>query len=130
ALSRGLQLGRQVAGPAARPAGPHPHATSPVHSAAPADRAGGRADHARQPDPGSPAVPGGRQSMKVFLIRLLQLLTLALFSWVVTLYLIWPLWGGLAIFFGVIGAYFGVKLARRLWLVSRSRVKLAASEAA
>lgn len=68
--------------------------------------------------------------MKVFLIRLLQLITLALFSWVVTLYLIWPAWGALAIFFGVIGAYFGVKLARRLWLVSRSRVKLAASEAA
>ena len=68
--------------------------------------------------------------MKVILIRLLQLITLALFSWVVTLYLLWPLWGGLAIFFGVIGAYFGIKLARRLWLVSRSRVKLAASEAA
>ncbi|MER1967072.1 type VI secretion protein IcmF/TssM N-terminal domain-containing protein [Castellaniella sp. GW247-6E4] len=68
--------------------------------------------------------------MKTILVRLLQLITLALFSWVVTLYLLWPLWGGLAIFFGVIGAYFGIKLARRLWLVSRSRVKLAASEAA
>ncbi len=68
--------------------------------------------------------------MKAILVRLLQLITLALFSWVVTLYLLWPAWGGLAIFFGVIGAYFGIKLARRLWLVSRSRVKLAASEAA
>lgn len=68
--------------------------------------------------------------MKVILIRLLQLITLAFFSWVLTLYLSWPGWGGLAIFFGVIGVYFGIKLLKRLWLVSRSRVKLAASEAA
>ncbi len=68
--------------------------------------------------------------MKNLIFRLLQLIALALFSWVLMLYLSWPAWGGLAIFFGVIGAYFGIKLAKRLWLVSRSRVKLAASEAA
>lgn len=59
---------------------------------------------------------------------LLVLLVLGLFSWIITLYLAWPWWGGLAIFFGVIGVYFGLKLLRRLWVVSRSRVKLAASE--
>ncbi|MGE4368628.1 MAG: type VI secretion protein IcmF/TssM N-terminal domain-containing protein [Burkholderiaceae bacterium] len=66
----------------------------------------------------------------VFLLWCIVLVALALFSWGLTLYLAWPYWGGLAIFFGVIAVYFGIKLLRRLWVVSRSRVKLAASEAA
>ena len=65
-----------------------------------------------------------------FFLWLLILLVLGIVSWAVTLYLSWPYWGGLAIFFGVIGVYFGVRLLRRLWYLSRSRVKLAASEAA
>lgn len=71
--------------------------------------------------------------MKVFLVFLLWVVTLLLLgilSWALTLYLSWPLWGSLFIFFGTIGAWFGVKLLRRFWYLSRSRVKLAASEAA
>lgn len=63
-----------------------------------------------------------------FFLWLLLLLLLGVVSWAITLYLSWPYWGGLAIFFGVIGVYFGIRLLRRLWYLSRSRVKLAASE--
>ena len=65
-----------------------------------------------------------------FFLWLLALLFLAVFSWVVALYLSWPSWGWSLIFFGVLGVYFGIRLLRRLWYLSRSRVKLAASEAA
>lgn len=65
-----------------------------------------------------------------FLLWVLLLALLGIVSWGLTLYLVWPWWGGLAIFFGVIGVYFGLRLFRRLWVVSRSRIKLAASEAA
>lgn len=65
-----------------------------------------------------------------FLLWVVLLALLGLFSWVVTLYLGWPSWGWAVIFFGVLGVYFGVRLLRRLWYLSRSRVKLAASEAA
>lgn len=71
--------------------------------------------------------------MKAFLTFLLWcvvLVALGIFSWGLALYLAWPLWGGLTFFFGIIGLYFGIRLARRLWLISRSRVKLAASEKA
>ena len=64
-----------------------------------------------------------------FFAWLVALLVLGLFSWALALYLYWPWWGGLFIFFGVVGAWFGAKLLRRLWYLSRSRVKLAASEA-
>lgn len=64
-----------------------------------------------------------------FFLWLLLLVLLGIVSWAVTLYLSWPYWGGLIIFFGVIGVYFGARLLRRLWYLSRSRVKLAASEA-
>ncbi|NLC36631.1 MAG: LysM peptidoglycan-binding domain-containing protein [Alcaligenaceae bacterium] len=65
-----------------------------------------------------------------FVLWLIALVVLAVFSWAVSLYLSWPSWGWSLIFFGVLGAYFGIQLARRLWYLSRSRVKLAASEAA
>ena len=65
-----------------------------------------------------------------FFLWVFLLAFLGLFSWVVTLYLGWPSWGWALIFFGVLGVYFGVRLLRRLWYLSRSRVKLAASEAA
>lgn len=71
--------------------------------------------------------------MKAFLslfLWVVAVLLLGVISWAVTLYLSWPYWGGLFIFFGIIGAWFGIKLLRRLWYLSRSRVKLAASEAA
>lgn len=66
----------------------------------------------------------------VFLLWALLLVVLGIVSWGINLYLAWPLWGALFIFFGIIGAWFGIKLLRRLWYLSRSRVKLAASEAA
>lgn len=64
-----------------------------------------------------------------FFIWLIALLVLGILSWAIALYVSWPWWGGIFIFFGVIGAWFGVRLLRRLWYLSRSRVKLAASEA-
>ncbi|WP_322997256.1 type VI secretion protein IcmF/TssM N-terminal domain-containing protein [Castellaniella sp.] len=66
--------------------------------------------------------------MKTFLLRFLQLIALALFSWILAMYLMWPAWGALAVFFGCIGIWLSYKLLRRLWLVTRSRAKLAASE--
>lgn len=66
----------------------------------------------------------------VFLLRVLLLIVLGLFSWALALYLAWPLWGGLTFFFGIIGLYLGVQVGRRLWVTTRSKVKLAASEAA
>src|SRR5690606_4987706 len=55
---------------------------------------------------------------------------LGIVSWGITLYLVWPWWGGLAIFFGAIGVDFGLRLVRRLWVVACSRIKLACSVAA
>ncbi|MFT0531291.1 type VI secretion protein IcmF/TssM N-terminal domain-containing protein [Castellaniella hirudinis] len=66
--------------------------------------------------------------MKTFLLRFLQLIALGLFSWILAMYLMWPAWGALAVFFGCIGLWLGYKLLRRLWLLARSRAKLAASE--
>lgn len=65
-----------------------------------------------------------------FLIKFLLLLLLAGLSWGISLYLYWPLWGSFAIFLGVLGFYFGVQLIHRIWIVSRSRTKLAQSEKA
>lgn len=70
------------------------------------------------------------KSMLRFFLWLLALFFLGVFSWAVALYLSWPSWGWAVIFFGVLGLYFGIRLLRRLWYLSRSRVKLAASEAA
>ncbi len=67
--------------------------------------------------------------MKTFLLRFLLLIALALFSWILAMYLMWPGWGAPAIFFGLIGGWLSYKLLRRLWRVARSRAKLAASEA-
>lgn len=65
-----------------------------------------------------------------YLAWLIALVCLGIVSWAVAIYLSWPSWGWSLIFFGVLGIYFGVRLLRRLWYLSRSRVKLAASEAA
>ena len=65
-----------------------------------------------------------------YVLWLAALIFLGLFSWAVALYFSWPSWGWLLVFFGVLGVYFGIRLLRRLWYLSRSRVKLAASEAA
>lgn len=66
--------------------------------------------------------------MKAFFLRFIQIIALALFSWILVMYLMWPAWGALAVFLGCIGIWLSYKLLRRLWLLTRSRAKLAASE--
>lgn len=65
-----------------------------------------------------------------YLAWLIALVCLGIVSWAIALYLSWPAWGWSVIFFGALGIYFGMRFLRRLWYLSRSRVKLAASEAA
>ncbi len=60
-----------------------------------------------------------------FLLWLVLLALLAIVSWGVTLYADWPLWAAAAIFLGVLGAWFLLKFLRRLFLVLRSRSKMA-----
>lgn len=62
----------------------------------------------------------------LLVIALLALL--AIWSWLMVLFLEWPLWGAFAIFFGVIGAYFGLKALRSFMLRRRVKTKLLASE--
>lgn len=64
------------------------------------------------------------------LLVVVLLLLLAVLSWLVVLYLEWPIWGAIAIFFGVIAVYLGGKALRRFYLISRSKSKLLASERA
>jgi len=59
------------------------------------------------------------------LLWLVLLVLLALVSWGVTLYADWPLWAAAAIFFGVLGGWLLLKFLRRLFLVLRSRSKMA-----
>ena len=53
------------------------------------------------------------------------LVVLALFSWGLTLYMQWPLWGVAAVFFGVLGTYFLIRFCIRLVQVYRSRSRMA-----
>lgn len=62
------------------------------------------------------------------LLLLILLLALAVLSWLLVLFLAWPLWGAFAIFFAVLGVYFGLKALRRFWIISRVKTKLMASE--
>lgn len=69
--------------------------------------------------------------MRTALTTLLVIALLALFaiwSWLMVLFLEWPLWGAFAIFFGGIGAYFGLKALRSYILRTRVKTKLLASE--
>ncbi|MES2509497.1 MAG: type VI secretion protein IcmF/TssM N-terminal domain-containing protein [Pseudomonadota bacterium] len=65
-----------------------------------------------------------------FLLWVLALLLLALVSWGVTLFMQWPLWALLAVFFGVLGLYLLVRFAIRLVQVYRSRTRMAQLTAA
>lgn len=58
----------------------------------------------------------------------LVIIILALLSWMTVLYLQWPLWGALAIFFGVLAAFFGLKALRRFAVRSHVKARLLASE--
>ena len=53
---------------------------------------------------------------------------LALLSWMLVLYLQWPIWGAFAIFFGVLAAYFGLKALRRFFVRAQVKARLMASE--
>lgn len=68
-----------------------------------------------------------KSALKVLLVIFL-LLALAMFSWLLVLFLSWPLWGALAIFFAVLAVYFGLKALRRFWIITRVKTKLMASE--
>lgn len=68
------------------------------------------------------------QKFLTVLLVIVLLAMLAIVSWMVVLYLQWPLWGAFAIFFGVIAAYFGLKALRNIVLRARVKAKLLASE--
>lgn len=53
---------------------------------------------------------------------------LLLICWVIVLILDWPAWGTIPLFLGIIGIYYLSKLLRRLWIIARSRARLAKSE--
>ncbi|WP_084320086.1 type VI secretion protein IcmF/TssM N-terminal domain-containing protein [Herbaspirillum huttiense] len=65
-----------------------------------------------------------------FLLWLVLLVLLALGCWGAALYMAWPLWVALALFCGVIGVYFLSKFLRRVYIVMRSRSKLAQQDVA
>ena len=69
--------------------------------------------------------------MRAVLTALLVVVLLALLgmlSWLVVLYLQWPLWGAFTIFFGVIATYFGLKALRSFVVRTRVKARLLASE--
>jgi len=62
------------------------------------------------------------------MLVMVLLLLLAVLSWLVVLYLEWPIWSAFAIFFGVLAAFFGIKALRRFAVRSRVKARLLASE--
>jgi type VI secretion system protein ImpL len=62
----------------------------------------------------------------LLVVALLALL--AIWSWLMVLFLEWPLWGAFAIFFGAIGTFFGLKALRSFVLRTRMKSRLLASE--
>jgi type VI secretion system protein ImpL len=64
------------------------------------------------------------------LLAIVLLLLLAIISWLFVLYMAWPAWGGFAVFFGVLGLYFGTKAIKRFWVISRTKSKLLATQSA
>jgi type VI secretion system protein ImpL len=66
----------------------------------------------------------------LFLLAVVILILLAVFSWLFVLAMEWPNWGIFAVFFGVLGLYFGIIAARRFYIISRSKSKLLASQKA
>lgn len=65
----------------------------------------------------------------IVLLWFVLLCLLGLASCTLALYMGWPLWIAAAIFFGCIGLYFLFKFLRRLYIVMRSRSRLAQSTA-
>lgn len=65
------------------------------------------------------------KALRTFLLWLLVLTVLALLSWGLALYMDWPLWAAVAVFFGVLGFYLLARFIIRLVLVYRSRSLMA-----
>lgn len=70
------------------------------------------------------------KSTLLFILAVVILLCLAAFSWLFVLAMEWPTWGIFAVFFGMLGFYFGINAIRRFILISRSKYKLLASQKA
>lgn len=70
------------------------------------------------------------KSTLLFILAVAILLCLAAFSWLFVLAMEWPTWGIFAVFFGMLGFYFGIGAIRRFILISRSKYKLLASQKA
>lgn len=63
-------------------------------------------------------------TLRTFIVWVVVLILLALFSWGLTLYMQWPLWGMAAVFLGVLGTYFLTRFVIRLVQVYRSRSRM------
>jgi type VI secretion system protein ImpL len=70
------------------------------------------------------------KALRTFLLWLLVLTVLALLSWGLALYMDWPLWAAVAVFFGVLGLYLLVRFIIRLVQVYRSRSRMTQLSAA
>lgn len=70
------------------------------------------------------------RTVLTILLVIVLLALLGVLSWMLVLYLEWPLWGALAVFFGVLALYFAGKAARRFFMISRSKSKLLAAQRA
>ena len=63
-------------------------------------------------------------TLRSFIVWIVVLTLLGLFSWGLTLYMQWPLWGMAAVFLGILGTYFFTKFVIRLVQVYRSRSRM------
>lgn len=70
------------------------------------------------------------KALRSILLWLLALVVLALLSWGLALYMEWPLWAAVAVFFGVLGLYLLLRFIIRLVQVYRSRSRMAQLSAA
>jgi len=68
------------------------------------------------------------KSIFLFILAVIILILLAVFSWLFVLSMEWPTWGIFVVFFGVLGLYFGIHAIRSFVLISRSKSRLLASQ--
>ena len=70
------------------------------------------------------------RSVLTVLLVIVLLALLGVLSWMLVLYLDWPVWGAFAVFFGVLAFYFAGKAAKRFFMISRTKSKLLAAQRA
>ena len=70
------------------------------------------------------------RSLLTVLLVIVLLALLGVLSWMLVLYLDWPIWGAFAVFFGVLALYFASKAAKRFFIISRTRSRLLAAQRA